>query len=63
MFDPDVVTVGEPVVVPEYNDVGTDNITTPEPPVPPGKFPALPDPEPPPPLPVFADPEAPAVPP
>jgi hypothetical protein len=32
---PDVVTVGLPVVVPEYLVVGTDNITTPEPPFPP----------------------------
>jgi hypothetical protein len=29
---PDVVTVGEPVVVPVYSAVGKDNITTPEPP-------------------------------
>ena len=32
---PDVVTVGEPVVVPVYDEVGTDNITTPEAPAPP----------------------------
>ena len=32
MLAPDVVTVGLPVVVPEYLVVGTDNITTPEPP-------------------------------
>jgi hypothetical protein len=32
---PDVVTVGEPVVVFEYDAVGTDRIITPEPPAPP----------------------------
>jgi hypothetical protein len=32
---PDVVTVGEPVVVPVYDAVGTEIITTPEPPAPP----------------------------
>jgi hypothetical protein len=32
VFDPLVVTVGDPVVVPEYDEVGTDRITTPEPP-------------------------------
>jgi hypothetical protein len=31
---PEVVTVGDPVVVPEYFEVGTDRITTPEPPAP-----------------------------
>ena len=33
MFDPLVVTVGEPVVTPEYLAVGTERIITPEPPV------------------------------
>ena len=28
-----MVTVGEPVVVPEYRDVGIERMTTPEPPV------------------------------
>jgi hypothetical protein len=32
---PDVVIVGLPVVVPGYELVGTDNITTPDPPAPP----------------------------
>jgi hypothetical protein len=32
VFAPLVVTVGLPVIVPEYLVVGTDNITTPEPP-------------------------------
>jgi hypothetical protein len=32
VLEPLVVTVGEPVVVPEYDAVGTDKITTPEPP-------------------------------
>jgi hypothetical protein len=35
VLEPEVVIVGEPVVVPEYLDVGTDKITTPEPPAPP----------------------------
>jgi hypothetical protein len=34
VFDPLVVTVGEPVVVPEYLFVGIDKMTTPEPPEP-----------------------------
>jgi hypothetical protein len=33
VFEPLVVTVGEPVVVPVYRDVGIERITTPEPPV------------------------------
>jgi hypothetical protein len=33
--DPEVVTVGEPVVVLEYDAVGTDKIIVPDPPVPP----------------------------
>jgi len=33
--DPLVVTVGEPVTVPVYLDVGTEIITTPLPPAPP----------------------------
>jgi hypothetical protein len=32
---PDVVTVGLPVVVPVYLAVGTEMMTTPEPPLPP----------------------------
>ena len=35
---PDVVTVGLPVVVPEYLAVGIDRITMPEPPLAPVKF-------------------------
>jgi hypothetical protein len=35
VLEPEVVTVGEPVTVPEYDPVGTDRITTPEPPEPP----------------------------
>ena len=35
VFAPLVVIVGEPVVVPEYLAVGTEIITTPEPPEPP----------------------------
>tara|TARA_R110002033_G_scaffold157581_1_gene193657 strand:+ start:568 stop:723 length:156 start_codon:yes stop_codon:yes gene_type:complete len=34
VLDPDVETVGEPVVVPEYEAVGTLSITTPLPPAP-----------------------------
>ena len=53
VLEPLVVTVGEPVVVPEYDAVGTDRITTPEPPVPP-KVPVAPGPPaPPPPPPVL----------
>ena len=33
MFEPDTVTVGEPETVPVYELVGTEKITTPEPPV------------------------------
>jgi hypothetical protein len=33
--EPEVVIVGEPVVTPEYLAVGTESITTPEPPPPP----------------------------
>jgi hypothetical protein len=50
---PDVVTVGEPVVIPEYLDVGIRIITTPEPPADAEVFGLLP---PPPPPPVFAVP-------
>ena len=52
-----VDTVGEPVVVPEYLDVGIDKITTPEPPLAP-KYPLPPDAAPaaPPPPPVLAPP-------
>jgi hypothetical protein len=35
VFEPLVVIVGLPVVVPVYAEVGTDKITTPEPPAPP----------------------------
>jgi hypothetical protein len=35
VFAPDVVTVGLPVVIPEYLAVGIDKITIPEPPPPP----------------------------
>jgi hypothetical protein len=35
---PDVVTVGLPVVVPEYSPVFIERITTPEPPAAPGLF-------------------------
>ena len=35
VLPPLVVTVGEPVVMPEYFDVGTLSITTPVPPAPP----------------------------
>jgi hypothetical protein len=35
VLDPLVVIVGLPVVVPEYDAVGTEIITTPEPPAPP----------------------------
>jgi hypothetical protein len=34
VLEPEVVIVGLPVVVPEYLAVGTDNIITPEPPLP-----------------------------
>jgi hypothetical protein len=34
VFEPLVVTVGDPVVVPEYLAVGIDKIITPEPPAP-----------------------------
>ena len=46
---PDVVTVGLPVVNPEYFVVGIDRITTPDPPCPP--LLVVPDPPPPPPPP------------
>ena len=55
---PSVVTVGEPVVVPEYSDVFNLNITIPEPPEPPSPLApvvVLLEPPPPPP-PVFAVP-------
>ena len=32
VLEPEVVIVGLPVVVPEYDVVGTERITTPEPP-------------------------------
>ena len=35
VFDPLVVTVGEPVTTPLYVEVGSDKITIPEPPAPP----------------------------
>jgi hypothetical protein len=35
VFDPLVVTVGEPVTTPEYDEVGIINIATPDPPLPP----------------------------
>jgi hypothetical protein len=53
VLEPDVVTVGLPVVVPVYDEVGTDKIITPDPPA------AFPEPEvflAPPPPPVFAVP-------
>jgi len=58
VFAPDVVTVGEPVDVAEYEAVGTLNITTPFPPAKPSEAPAgTPEPfPPPPPPPVFAVP-------
>ena len=56
---PDVVTVGEPVVVPLYLVVGTDKITTPEPPIAEEQLALLPFPPAPPP--VFAVPATPAV--
>ena len=43
VFDPDVVTVGDPVVVPLYLDVGIERITTPLPPVPPYAVDPAPD--------------------
>ena len=49
VFVPDVVTFGEPVVVVEYELVGTLIITTPEPPEPPVAGPAWPPPPAPPP--------------
>ena len=58
VFDPLVVTVGEPVVVPVYLAVGTEIITTPDPPAAPEL--GLPPPAPPPP-PVLAVPATPAV--
>ena len=57
VLEPDVVIVGEPVVVPEYDAVGTEIITTPEPPAEESAaatFPLYPPPPPPPP--VLADP-------
>jgi hypothetical protein len=56
VFNPLVVTVGEPVVFPEYPEVGIDRITTPLPPLPPAALPLLFDPPPPP---VFTLPEFP----
>ena len=50
MSEPDVVTVGEPVVVPEYLAVGTLTTTIPEPPFPPFPFTEPPQPPPPPPV-------------
>jgi hypothetical protein len=38
VFEPLVVTVGEPVVVEEYLAVGTLNITTPDPPALPERY-------------------------
>jgi hypothetical protein len=35
VFEPDVVTTGDPVVVPVYEAVGIRRITTPDPPFPP----------------------------
>jgi hypothetical protein len=57
VLEPDVVTVGDPVVIPEYAAVGTERITTPEPPEEdvPTETPNVPPPPPPPP-PVFAVP-------
>jgi hypothetical protein len=42
VFDPLVVTVGEPVTVAVYFAVGTLKITTPDPPLAPGWLPAPP---------------------
>jgi hypothetical protein len=53
VFEPEVVTVGLPVVVPVYKELGTDKITTPEPPA---DDPDAEAPLPPPPPPVFAVP-------
>jgi hypothetical protein len=39
VFDPEVVIVGEPVVAPEYAEVGTERIITPDPPLPPTSVP------------------------
>lgn len=52
VLEPLVVTVGEPVVTPEYSAVGTEMMTTPDPPEPV----TLLEPPPPPP-PVFAAPD------
>jgi hypothetical protein len=58
VFEPVVVIVTDPVYSPEYVDVGTDNITTPDPPEPgvpnTDPNPGLP---PPPPPPVLVEPE------
>jgi hypothetical protein len=61
VFAPLVVTVGEPVVVPEYLAVGIERITTPEPPAAPLGFGVYAPPPPPPP--VFVVPATDAVPP
>ena len=59
MLLPLVATDGLPEVVPEYPAVGTDNITTPEPPLPPIDDREPPFVNPPPPLPVLAEAEFP----
>ena len=46
---PEVLTDGEPVVVPEYFAVGTEMMTTPEPPLAPFGLAAISEPPPPPP--------------
>ena len=64
VLEPLVVIVGDPVVVPEYLAVGTDRITTPDPPFPEARPVPLPvtPPEPPPVLAVPADPAVSCVP-